>query len=444
MPRVGDEVEFASDLQWEQCARMLLCLSAAEIQELHECVVKIVNNILNNPDDLKYSRLRFQNKALQSKILSKNGGLEVLLSFGFEVEISPADNEKYLYYPILQLLASDGGGEEDRAEVMELLTTSLEWLENTVRTSLNFVQQKLDVEANVLVDIAAQSLIQVQLPTQKIVLGGFLLGDLVEDVRKFAASFFQTDRQPHVILKLAHDLSFDFEPFLECSIEELQLFPRAKVLALLDENALVVKQNSDGAQVYTPSSARFQHAHDSGETEALKEQQAKVREEKRRREEERKQEERRRALTLQAFQEDRKKKNATWLAAVAAVAEAQLAESTLPAAGDSVVAAKKTKSPVKVMPTRFQAHQIAPKKGKRAKQQQQQQQLQQQSRSKPALPSTKEAASALRSADRPHTLTIHSLHGTYEEEIATPGRRPIRRPPAQTSDAADTAIDKAL
>lgn len=185
------------DLRWEQCARMLLTLSSTDICEMQSLIAKIVENIIANPEDLKYSRIKFSSKALQSKVLSKNGGHELLRAIGFATDVSPVDAEKYLVFPVMQLMATSIA--TNKPEYLDILDAGLLWLENTVQTTLRFLEQKATSTtassgSTALRNIPAQTIIQLKLPAGKVVLGGFLLGDRLSDVRRFASSFFAADR----------------------------------------------------------------------------------------------------------------------------------------------------------------------------------------------------------------------------------------------------------
>ena len=59
-------------------------LSASDI------LIKFANNILNNPDEPKYRKIRIGNPAVQSKLLNSVGAMECLFLMGFEeAEVAP-------------------------------------------------------------------------------------------------------------------------------------------------------------------------------------------------------------------------------------------------------------------------------------------------------------------------------------------------------------------
>ena len=55
-------------------------LSAADV------LLKIANNILNNPDNQKYRTLKVENAVVSSKLLPVSGAMECLFEMGFELE----------------------------------------------------------------------------------------------------------------------------------------------------------------------------------------------------------------------------------------------------------------------------------------------------------------------------------------------------------------------
>lgn len=278
MPSLQDQFwSTQKDLQWEKCSRFLLTLDRTSLVELQDCIKKIANNIITNPRDPKYSRLRYENPTLQAKIFSKNGGLATMRGFGFEFEdtskIPPEklDGQKYL------VLSPDA---------IASLPTCVQWLDETVETAMSFIAAKHeDAEAEAeaekrrqavegetvfdavnrarvpMPDIPAQALISIELPTRERVIGGFCLGDTVYSVRRFAAAFFTVQRVEDIILRLPEDLQFDldavrvghdedtFDTVLEeanwPTIEDMRWHPRARILAF---SRVATKAYADEAQ----------------------------------------------------------------------------------------------------------------------------------------------------------------------------------------------------
>lgn len=266
MPNLHDRFwSTQKDLQWEKCSRFLLTLESAALLDLQECVKKIANNIIANPREPKYTRLRYENETLQAKIFRNNGGLAVMRGFGFEFEDTskiPADKLDGQKYLVLSPDALSG------------LPACVQWLDETVETAMSFIaakheeaeaeaeaerqrQNEGDLSTTVfeavnrvripMPDIPAQALISIELPTRERVLGGFCLGDTVYGVRRFAAAFFRVQCVEDIILRLPEDLQFDldavrvgnnedaFDATLEetnwPTIEDMQWYPRMRILA---------------------------------------------------------------------------------------------------------------------------------------------------------------------------------------------------------------------
>jgi len=77
----------------DRCERTLLLNSGLELHELVEVVKKIVGKMLDNPDELKFRKIRSNSKVLSTKVLSKSGGRELMAYVGFEKnddEVDPA------------------------------------------------------------------------------------------------------------------------------------------------------------------------------------------------------------------------------------------------------------------------------------------------------------------------------------------------------------------
>ena len=56
-------------------------------QKSIEIITKYLENIISNPSEQKFCRIRMQNKALQEKVLVTKGALEYLKGVGFEVRV---------------------------------------------------------------------------------------------------------------------------------------------------------------------------------------------------------------------------------------------------------------------------------------------------------------------------------------------------------------------
>lgn len=202
------------DLHWEQCVRLLLVNPVPQLVNLQTYVNKIIENILAHPTEEKYLKLRYNNATLQKNIFSINGGQELLLSIGFQFDIDPVTNEKFLIFPILPMMSLEKNQQFHQKLPQEIQDTSYseyidrlqsceQWLQNTMSVCLLLQQTKkesLKLEKGLtgsgrdFEEIPADSIIQLQLPTSKSAIGGFMKGDTFFDVWKFACSYFTHDR----------------------------------------------------------------------------------------------------------------------------------------------------------------------------------------------------------------------------------------------------------
>jgi hypothetical protein len=251
MPTAVNHPFRSSDLCWEQCARLLLTLPIEDTLVLQETVQTIVHNLQQHPDEDKYSRLKLSNAALQRRLFAKAGGLEVLVSMGFVLDCEQRGTEKVLIFPLLPRL------EHARADIFRRLDLALDWLADTVAMCVRIVEQKskqvvesqavddddkhpvysdrqainrgrASTQHSVAVTAAqhtrptaeaalearreslrfdqqedfqstnivcpAEVLIQLQWSTGKRVTGGFMLGDELDQVMRFARSYYTNDR----------------------------------------------------------------------------------------------------------------------------------------------------------------------------------------------------------------------------------------------------------
>jgi hypothetical protein len=241
------------DLNWEQCVRLLLVNSITTLGSLQHYVNKIIANIISNPTEEKFLKLKFQNTVLQKNIFSVNGGLELLLSIGFQFELDPVNSEKYLVYPLLPMISLQKNENYQRSltpeakendelqfsEYLSRLQTCENWLNNTIATCTQFYQVKQASSSTSSSSpkpsgpehqIPADSLIQLQLPTGKTVIGGFMKGDLFFDVWKFACSYFTADRHDLVELRLPYESAAVSHDDFHKTILELSFFPRTKFI----------------------------------------------------------------------------------------------------------------------------------------------------------------------------------------------------------------------
>lgn len=166
---------------WEKCARLFLLNSPAQLRDLSALLEQVLTNILTNRDEEKFRVVKTSNKTINSRIISRNGGLEFLLAAGFVAQ------------------ADESGGKilkfaENALDVdaHQPLLSAVEWLKNTVSSCVDLHASKVAVTDD---DApCCECVIQLRLPTGATASGGFMRGDTLQDVRDFAACYFHPDR----------------------------------------------------------------------------------------------------------------------------------------------------------------------------------------------------------------------------------------------------------
>ena len=58
--------------------------SVADFLKASDILIKFANNVINNPTDQKYRKIRLGNPVVESKLLPVSGALECLFEMGFE------------------------------------------------------------------------------------------------------------------------------------------------------------------------------------------------------------------------------------------------------------------------------------------------------------------------------------------------------------------------
>lgn len=64
----------------ERAARSLPLNSSAEVTHMHSVILRVVDNVLAHPDDLKYRTLKLANKTLRTKLFDRSGSYEIMVS----------------------------------------------------------------------------------------------------------------------------------------------------------------------------------------------------------------------------------------------------------------------------------------------------------------------------------------------------------------------------
>ena len=63
-----------------------VCSTGAQAQTSFALLVRIFDNVLKNPSEPKFRKLRLSNPALHGALVETEGALELLLSAGFRLE----------------------------------------------------------------------------------------------------------------------------------------------------------------------------------------------------------------------------------------------------------------------------------------------------------------------------------------------------------------------
>lgn len=90
-----------------------------QIDDCINTITKYLENILQNPTDEKYRKIRMNNKIFQDKVQPIEGALLILEAAGFEVKELPYQNtkENFLVFPNEKL--------SEAAEIFEILLDGL-------------------------------------------------------------------------------------------------------------------------------------------------------------------------------------------------------------------------------------------------------------------------------------------------------------------------------
>ncbi len=82
-------------------ARHIPCNPPSVVETLRNTLTSVLDNIISNPEEVKYRSLRESNSLVQSKLLSAHGAREILHMLGFEkiddsISVSPALRQYFL------------------------------------------------------------------------------------------------------------------------------------------------------------------------------------------------------------------------------------------------------------------------------------------------------------------------------------------------------------
>jgi len=106
MPIPEDVIDLCDDTNQDTGFAQLLAIKT---------VIKILDNVLDNPSEEKYQRLRKSNESLQSRVLAHPGGVDMLLAAGF------VDDGQFF---VLRHLTSRTQGARDTLRAVVMMNTS--------------------------------------------------------------------------------------------------------------------------------------------------------------------------------------------------------------------------------------------------------------------------------------------------------------------------------
>jgi hypothetical protein len=222
---IADEYDYETQSMFHRSARSLPLNSVDDLLNLKELLLKLCQNIINNPTEEKFHSIKLSNKSIQNRLINRKGGVEFLAAIGF-VSIFK-DGEKYLS------VYENNDENVDNKINIKIIEDGIIWLNETVETCLLMsnitANSKNLAQSKSIIKPCAECIIQIRLSTGQAVIGGFMREDKVSDVLSFAQTFFKAERANEVILRHTHNSteinSFDF------TLVKASLFPRAILVA---------------------------------------------------------------------------------------------------------------------------------------------------------------------------------------------------------------------
>lgn len=208
---------------------MLAANTKTDLFDLLELLTTLLTNVKDHSADAKYRLIKLNNKAIQSRLVGRKGGVEFLQAAGFVAKT--VDGTK-----VLQLDGDDAGllGSPNVAAEAE---DALAWLQAQADTCIQMADvprgprgaadtcAECIVQVNnlscrltawLVVKAAASPLtsppptLQLRFPTGATAVGGFARTDRVSDVLSFACCFYHADRADAVRLREGHSAKVRF------------------------------------------------------------------------------------------------------------------------------------------------------------------------------------------------------------------------------------------
>lgn len=183
-------MESERQLQFDRIGRTLALNKAAALTDLCSLLVKVCENVVKSPTEIKFRTLKMGNDTIKTRILDRSGGLDVLKLLGWQKKGSQLE------------LGSSG---ENIDDIVTQLQHGISWLNATSAAYADFHQAARGGAD----DVVAQCQVQLRMPVgREAVRGGFMLDDTLEDVKRFAQSHFVDARRSSVRLSQPRGISF--------------------------------------------------------------------------------------------------------------------------------------------------------------------------------------------------------------------------------------------
>jgi len=186
-----------------KCSHLFLLWTPNELDDFTSIATTLLTNILNNPYVQKYKEIKLQNSTVQSRIVSRNGGIDFLYAAGFE-SVNREDTKMLVF----------------QDHYIPTLESTIEWLRVTVDMCKS-------AQPNPVMPCAVCE-VQIRFPNGATVRGGFFGESHIEEVLFFARVFFVEEKRSCVTLHLPHSADV-VDPMR--TLESYGLAPRGTLIA---------------------------------------------------------------------------------------------------------------------------------------------------------------------------------------------------------------------
>jgi hypothetical protein len=133
---------------------MLAANTKADLLDLHALLTTLLTNVMEHPSDAKYRLIKLNNKAIQSRLVGRKGGVEFLQAAGFVTKT--VDGIK-----VLVLDVDDSGAASVHARVAAEAEDALAWLQTQVAACVQMAEAR---QARGAADTCAECIVQVMHP----------------------------------------------------------------------------------------------------------------------------------------------------------------------------------------------------------------------------------------------------------------------------------------